>query len=121
MSTSLENVLLLGLCVRTSRLTWRTTGRGGAPLLRALRLHLMSGSVAGSAPRAFLRTLLMHLMTWRLARYTLSKHGWCGSHENRSRERDDLCFHVVLLQISLQISPGLQRNEPQRRSMNGCS
>ena len=76
-------------------------------------MRLMSGSVAGSARLALLGTHLLHLMTRRLARYTLSKHGWCCRHDNSSRERDDLWVHVVLLQ---QTRPSMERNEPNTRS-----
>lgn len=98
-------------------MTWSEIRRAGAGLLRGLRVvlcvvHLMSGSVAGSARLAFLRTRLLHLLTWRLARYALSKYGRCCSHDSSNRERDDLCLHDVLLRIS----PSMQRNEPSARS-----
>ncbi|MFK4487043.1 hypothetical protein ABIA45_002121 [Bradyrhizobium sp. USDA 336] len=80
--------------------SWSVARRAGAGSLRGLRLLLllMSRSVAGSARLALLGTHLLHLMTWRLARYTLSKYGRGCSHDNSSRKRDDHCFHVVLLE-----------------------
>lgn len=114
-----------GLCARAGGwpracaggLTWSVIGRAGVGLLRGFRvvhrvMHLMSGSVAGSARLALLGTHLLHLLTGRLARYALSQHGRCRGHGNSSRERNDRHFHDVLLRQA----PSMQRNDPDARS-----
>lgn len=137
-----------GLCARAGGwpracaggLTWSVIGRAGVRLLRGFRvvhrvMHLMSGSVAGSAWLAFLGTRLLHLLTGRLARYALSQHSRCRGHGNSSRERDDRRFHDVLLRqapqcnemIPMPVPPGRmfmsvdsQPAKAEARSINRC-